>query len=254
MDNGIRKVRESIKRRKKDRYLSENKSNKETPLFPSDEERHGFLTTSTSLTTNRKTDDVRKVSKIKTFRKVIGAIVLLSLCSFILQTNIVSFDTPKRWLLVQLEEEFPFAKVNQWYVSTFGSPIALTPEILPREDGQVSLPVIGDVVETFSTNGTGIMISPNAKSVVSALQDGVVIFAGNDKNTNKTVVIQHADDSKTTYGFLSDIDVYLYQVVHTNETIGVFQPTTMNETMFFSIEKNNEYIDPSKVIPVGDIP
>src|SRR5690625_1743145 len=254
MDNGIRRVRESIKRRKKSRYLSENYSNKVMPLFPADEERHGLLHTASGITTNKKVNEIKKSSKLQTFRKAIGAIVFIIFCSFILQTNLVSIEIPKKWLITQLEEEFPFAKVNQWYITTLGSPIALTPTVPKGNAEKVSLPVIGDVVETFSTNGTGIKISPNEKAVVSALNDGVVIFAGNDKNTNKTIVIQHADNSKTTYGFLSDIDVYLYQVVRTNDTIGVFRPTSLNETLFFSIEKNNEYIDPTKVIPVGDIP
>lgn len=254
MDNGIRRVRESIKRRKKSRYVSQDYSNKVMPLFPADEERHGFLNTSSSITPNKKGNEIRKNNKLQIFRKAIGALIFLMICSFILQTNIVSLDIPKKWLMTQLEEEFPFAKVNQWYITTLGSPIALTPTASKGNVEKVSLPVIGDVVETFSTNGTGIKISPNEKAVVSALNDGVVIFAGNDKNTNKTIIIQHADNSKTTYGFLSDIDVYLYQVVRTNDTIGVFRPTTLNETLFFSIEKNNEYIDPTKVIPVGDIP
>src|SRR5690625_388701 len=93
MDNGIKRVRESIKRRKKNRYLSENQSNKVMPLFPSDEERHGFLSTNSSITSNK--DKSEKTSKIQIFRKAIGAIVFLILCSFILQTNSVTFDTPR---------------------------------------------------------------------------------------------------------------------------------------------------------------
>src|SRR5690625_3342751 len=113
--------------------------------------------------------------------------------------------------------------------------------------------VIAHVIESFTKNGTGIMISPDEKTVVSALNRGVVIFAGNDSDTRKTVIIQHADGSKTTYGFLSSIDVHVYQVVQSNETIGTFQPTDKNQMVYFSIEKDKQFIDPSQVIPVADI-
>src|SRR5699024_4643715 len=127
-------------------------------------------------------------------------------------------------------DEFPFARVNEWYVTNFGFPQTFTPQgniQLGNEhpSGQLSLPVMGHVVETFSMTGTGILISPQANTNVASLNRGVVIFAGNDAATGKTVVVQHADGSETTYGLLSSIDVHLYQIVEVNQPIGTFQPT-----------------------------
>src|SRR5699024_6187188 len=166
------------------------------------------------------------------------------------------FQKPQQWAQHYLNEEFPFAKVNDWYQTTFGSPLALLPEdrVVDESGDGLSLPVMGNVTETFTHNGKGIMISPTERTAVSAFNRGVVIFAGNDRQTKRTVTIQHPDKSKTTYGFLSSIDVHLYQIVNTNQRIGSFYPTTENETVYFSIEQNNSFIDPIQVIQVDTSP
>src|SRR5699024_12750286 len=79
-----------------------------------------------------------------------------------------------------------------------------------------------------------------------------VTFAGNDRKTNKTVVIQHADNSTTTYGYLQSIDVHLYQSIQSNQRLGTFVSTQENRHLYFSIEKDNQYIDPVQVIQVDD--
>lgn len=118
----------------------------------------------------------------------------------------------------------------------------------------MALPVNGNITETFQTNGTGIMITPEETTNVTSIQEGVVIFAGNDRETNKTITIQHADGTVTNYGNLSSIDVHLYQFIAGNQQIGSFTPEADNETVFFSIEKNNDYVDPVQVIQVDELP
>ncbi|MFD2133672.1 peptidoglycan DD-metalloendopeptidase family protein [Pseudogracilibacillus auburnensis] len=257
MDRGVRKVRQSIKQRKKMRERHDSSAQRLVPYIADDQEKHGFESPSYNIepTYDKKTE--RKMQKSTMLIKVTASIVLFVGSAFLLQSNIPALQQPQKWAYNALQNEFPFAKVNEWYVTTFGTPLAITPQgniSLGSDDNPMILPVIGDVVETFSANGSGIMISPDEKTVVSAINRGVVIFAGNDKETNKTVIIQHADNSQTTYGFLSSIDVHLYQIVNPNQTIATFQPTEENEMVYFSIEKNNQFIDPSQVIPVDDIP
>lgn len=91
---------------------------------------------------------------------------------------------------------------------------------------------------------------PPRESEVRAVDKGIVIFAGNTKETERTVMIQHADRSVTTYGKLSNVHVHLFQTVHANEVIGRIDPKETEETLFFSIEQKNGYIDPVKVINV----
>lgn len=255
MDRGIRKVRKSIKQRKKNREIKNHLTTQMLPIIASEEEKHGIEPSLYDFNYTYDKKQVRPLHKSAMFVKAIASLLLFFAAAFLLQTNMLVFEQPKKWINDALQEEFPFAKVNDWYVTTFGTPLAITPQgNIHLENDAMVLPVSGEVVETFSANGSGIMISPKEKSVVSAMNRGVVIFAGNDKYTNKTIIIQHADNSETTYGFLSSIDVHPYQVVEANETIATFQPTLENKQFYFSIEKDNQFIDPSQVIPVEDIP
>ncbi|MEI3614472.1 M23 family metallopeptidase [Pseudogracilibacillus sp. SO30301A] len=256
MDRGVQKVRQSIKQRKRDRDRTKLNNRKTLPFTATDEEKHGFFDvpaydiSSSIKKTERKTISFHLL-------KATGSIVLFFFVAFLMQTNLPTLKPVKDWAHEVLHEEFPFAKVNEWYVSKFGSPLSFTPQgtvQVGQEEQAMALPVLGQVVETFSANGTGIMISPEEKTAVSTISRGVVIFAGNDRNTHKTVIVQHADGSKTTYGYLSSIDVHIYQTVNANQTIGTFQPTEDNEMVYFSIEKDKEFIDPSQVIKVDDIP
>lgn len=98
------------------------------------------------------------------------------------------------------------------------------------------------------------MLLRKLRKFVAALSEGVVIFAGKKQDTDKTVIIQHADGSTSTYGFLSSIDVHLYQVVNSKQRLGEFTPTTDNEMVYFAIEKDNEFVDPVQVIEVDENP
>lgn len=258
MDRGIRKVRQSIKQRKKIRERNESQTKRILPLIASDQEKHGFEPPFYEIDQpTYKKNPEHKVPRSNMLVKAIAALGLFLGATFLLKANNPTFEQPQKWAYNALQKEFPFAAVNEWYVTTFGTPLSIAPQgAIPVETNEhtMILPVMGDVVETFSANGSGIMISPDEKTVVSAIQRGVVVFAGKDKDTKQTVVIQHADNTLTTYGLLSSIDVHLYQIVNANETIATFQPTEQNKMVYFSIEKDNEFIDPSQVIPVDEIP
>ena len=255
MNKGIDKVRKSIAQRNKTRSIDSKKSNATqfTPIFPQEEEKHGYFPSFL----DDSSEENHKGNLLSNFiTKGILSLVLFMGVSFLLQSNANLLSKPKVWTSNMLTEEFPFARVYQWYQGTFGTPLAFT-----SQDYQVTtaneppaLPVSGSVTETFQANGSGIMIAPEKASPVSAWHEGVVVFAGNDRDTNKTVVIQHSDKSKSTYALLSSMDVHLYQYVSAGQRIGTINPTETNETVYFSIKKNNEYIDPIQVIEVDDLP
>lgn len=250
MDKGVKAVRESIKQRKKTRYTSRSTQINHVPYLASDEEKHGIaLPTSLVDTVITSKKQTKLTTNLK--RKLLGAIVLFIIMFGLIQTKVTLFSIPKQWLETSFQEEFPFAKVSEKYMEVFGKPLALTAskaEIVSVEADNPNLPVNGDVVETFADNGQGIKISPKETSNVTSLDKGVVIFAGNDRQTNKTVIVQHADKSKTVYGHLSSVDVFLYQFVQANEIVGTFEPTTNSDHVYFSISKEQEFIDPAQVI------
>lgn len=255
MSRGLDKVRKSITERHKVRrqHLSGSEPERNIPIFPQVEEKHGYFS-----------DHLEDPQLEKGQKKLFSSLIIkggLSFALFIavfllLQSNVELLEKPKAWTSHALREDFPFARVHQWYEETFGTPLAFSPqghqEVTGK--GQLSLPVNGNVTETFQVNGSGIMITPKEAVPVSAWLDGFVVFAGNDRETHQTVVVQHADKSKTTYALLSSIDVHLYQFISAGERIGTFNPAETHETVYFSIEKNNQYIDPIQVINVDDRP
>lgn len=253
MNKGVRKVRRSIMKRKRLRGLDKKSGSVEkiTDPFPQVEEKHGYF----PLIQPRHPDSNHHKPFTALVMKGVLSVLLFFGVSFILKIDIDAVKTPKKWANYALTEEFPFARVHEWYQVTFGLPLAYTPEksTLVNEEASLALPVIGNVTEPFQTNGTGIMIAPEKATPVSAWNAGVIVFAGNDRKTNKTVIVQHADSSKTVYGYLSSIDVHIYQFIGANEKIGSFNPTATNETIYFSLEKNNEYIDPAQVIKVDGL-
>lgn len=256
MDKGVRKIRAGIKRRKQVRWKTEGSSRNEFPPLISEEEKHGFDMPVSDISSKMPIPIRQEQKKSGAFRQAVLSLCLFLFCTILFKTSVLPFDGAKVFVEDALQDEFPFAKAHHWYVETLGAPLALTPK-LPTSPGDNSLlssiPIHGEVVETFASNGTGVMISPSEATNVHAWKQGVVIFAGNDKATDKTVVIQHPDGSKTTYGLLSTIDVHLYKFVGLNERIGTFEPTESEEVAYFSIEKDKQFIDPSEVIRVDDV-
>ncbi|MUK86978.1 peptidoglycan DD-metalloendopeptidase family protein [Ornithinibacillus sp. L9] len=256
MNKGVKQVRKSIIERKKKRGISTDSkgvTTKQGIPLPQDEEKHGYYP-SFFESSGESTQKSRLISGF--VLKGILSVMLFFGVALLWESDLEMLSQPKEWTSSALTDEFPFANVYKWYQDTFGNPLAFSPSQNLVSEGVAPLayPVNGNVTETFQANGKGIMIAPGETTNVSALSEGIVIFSGNDRTTNKTVVVQHADGSKSTYGYLSDIDVHLYQYVATNQRIGQFSPTTENQTVYFSIEKDNQYIDPVQVIKVDDNP
>lgn len=256
MNKKISDVRNSIIKRNKKRDLSSNKTEIERvtlPLFPETEEKHGYYPSFVEPSINKHDRGILFYNFI--LKGIISVVLFLGIAS-IQQSNLELFSKPKLWATNAMTNEFPFARVSVWYQDTFGTPLAYIPEdnLVNNEVASYALPVSGKVAETFQANGSGIMISPVEAASVTSWDKGVVIFKGNDRKTNKTVIIQHTDLSKSTYAYLSSIDVHLYQSVNANQRIGTFNPTATNELVYFSLEKDNEYMDPIQVIQVDDLP
>lgn len=254
MSKDIRKIRKSIEQRKKSRTMTST-SGSTKQLFPTylePEERHGYYPVFSG-----ENEPVRKTNLVAGFAvKGILSVMLFFGTALIWQMDATFLQQPKEWTSKAMTNEFPFAKVNVWYKETFGRPLSLSPQPVSESDQtqSVALPVNGNITETFETNGTGILIAPGETASVSAIQDGVVVFAGNDRETKKTVTVQHADGSLSNYGNLSSIDVHLYQFISGNQHVGSFSPDEEHKMVYFSIEKDNDYIDPVQVMQVDEIP
>jgi len=258
MNKGVRRVRKSISKRKKMRGFPNEKNRKHindiTPVFPQEEEKHGvYPSFFENIPTKSKSDSSNRSVSTFLLKGTLSVILFLSV-AILWESDVEHFPRIEKWTTYALTEEFPFAKVNHWYKTTFGHPMSLTnrhKEVV-QDTNPVVLPASGSVAQTFQDNGQGIMIAPEKEIDVSAMEEGIVIFAGNDQDTQKTIIIQHPDGSQTTYGHLEAIDVHLYQFIESNQVVGQFTPSKKNEWVYFSIKKDNQYIDPAQVIKVDD--
>lgn len=258
MDRKVNRIRKSIRARKLMRH-SEQISKGQYPFYEpiSDEERHGFHNDMLHSEIKPKDYKDRNMFRSAFFYQLFGAIALFILSFVLVRGEVDLFEKPEQLLRLALEENFPFATVYHLYVEHLGKPLSLVPQTetaSPIVDHSQALPLMGEVVESFSTNGRGIQIMPTSESYVRSFDKGIVVFAGSRSDTDKTVVIQHADRSETTYGKLSTIDVHLYELVDVNEVIGSLDPEEVEETLYFSIEQTTGYVDPVKVINVDGSP
>ncbi|WP_112181486.1 MULTISPECIES: M23 family metallopeptidase [Paraliobacillus] len=259
MKKDIVQVRKDIARRKQQK-LPAIKSDPKVyrPNLSSqvlqDEEKHGYMPTYYPTAEKKQRDSPAFFSSF-VFKSLIAACIFF-LLALVNQVDHASLSKPKEWTTSALTEEFPFATVNQWYQTTFGSPLAFTDQSVIETAGSAPvLPVNGTISQSFQVNGESVLITSEGTSDVYAMEKGTVIFAGNDKETNKTIIIQHPDKSKSIYGNLSDFTVNQYQFVDTNQIIGEFIPSVANESkLYFAVEKDNTFLDPVKVMKVDENP
>ncbi|WP_079479533.1 M23 family metallopeptidase [Halobacillus salinus] len=252
MKKDIQSVRKNIVDRKKKRVQGHNPSPSQLYKPPQDEEMHGFPPLITPNGIRKKApQEEKKASNLAL--QVVFAALLFATVAIGKNTSFTLLDTPEQWVTSQMQEEFPFAKVSAWYTERFGNALEVIGDNSPAAPEQTALPVSGSVSTSFQNDGKGIRMAVEAGSPVQSVQPGTVVFVGNDEETGKTVVLQHKDGSKTTYGFLTDIQVHLYEDVPAKSVLGSAQSEEGQPAeIFFGIEKNNQFVDPVKVIKVDE--
>lgn len=258
MDKNVKKVRKAIEQRKKERGRMYSAEKVQPIYFEDTEEKHGYPPNITGHHVKQEAGNQgagnREIAPF-IMKGILSGILFFSI-AILMHSDFELLEKPQQTAENLLKNEFPFAKVNVWYQEVFGSPLALSPQSAIKGNGENEggLPVSGKISESFQVNGEGVKITPGKETDVFSHKDGVVVFAGNDTATNKTIIIQHEDGTNSKYGFLSEIEVYLYQYVNTNQRIGSFHPESGSESVYFSLEKDNSYLDPVQVIEVDDIP
>src|SRR5690625_2718622 len=146
--NNIEKVRKSIAKRNKYRSIQTKgvSSNKITPSFPEEEEKHGYYPLFQG-------DGSKSETKSEFFGqfllKGVLSVILFFVVAILLQSNNSFLEKPKKWTNEALVEDFPFARVHQWYKEAFGAPLAFTPQNINLIDDMKEdiLPVSGNVTQ-----------------------------------------------------------------------------------------------------------
>ncbi|MHA6252123.1 peptidoglycan DD-metalloendopeptidase family protein [Oceanobacillus sp. CAU 1775] len=251
MNKKIKKVRKSIESRKKTRG-NQLPTDMNMPMQIHDiEEKHGYPPEISGYTIKRRESKPFLAGLV--FKVILSGILFFSV-AILMESNNNLLSKPKEVTTNLLKNDFPFAKVNTWYQEVFGSPLAFPSQtdFKSSEDYPAALPVNGQITESFQVNGKGVKITPGKETDVFSHQPGIVIFAGKKSDTDRTVIIQHADGTDSSYGFLSDIEVHHYQYVGAHQRIGSFTPEEGKEALYFSLERDNSYLDPVQVIEVDD--
>lgn len=258
MKRDVKDIRRSIADRKKKRGVGGEKKSTSTPIVPSvqEEEKHGYFPFSES---DRGSNANAQFLTAFLFKSVIAGVLFFSV-AILYRLDVGYLDRPKEWVDQAVTEEFQFAAVNQWYMEKFGEPLAFLPQSPGEEDavptaaGELALPVSGSIRESFQTNGQGVVIETSSQEEIHASGSGMVEFAGKKEDTGNTVIIQHADGSKSHYGYLSEVNVNQYQRVTAGSVIGKTAPSENGtaETVYFAIQKGDQFVDPIEVIQVHD--
>ncbi|MFX3624559.1 MAG: peptidoglycan DD-metalloendopeptidase family protein [Ectobacillus sp.] len=195
------------------------------------------------------------------FRKEIFLLKLLCAACLVLGAAILfknsnpSFDKARTVVQTVMREEFKFASVSKWYEGQFGKPLTLLPSSkqTPGEEKQdYAVPASGKLLQPFQANGQGVFVQTNINATVDAVNEGIVIFAGNKEDLGNTVIIQHADGTESWYGGLSEQHVSLYDYVKKKQRIGKVQNSEDGKagTFYFAFKKEEKFIDPIQVIPL----
>lgn len=190
------------------------------------------------------------------FFKVMASACLFLGIAIMFRSHSPALDSAKNIVKQEMNTEFQFAAVTNWYEKEFGKPLALLPladsKTTQTANQQYAVPASGRILENFQKNGQGIMIETSKGTRVEAMNGGLVTFSGVKAGIGKTVIIQHADQTESWYGNLDAINVSLYQHVNKGDVVGTVSGSAGKDQskgeFYFAIKKGDHFIDPIQVI------
>jgi stage IV sporulation protein FA len=253
-------IRRRIAKRKKEQGTNTNLSSPEHQItWPGVDDHYDFRFTSPSE--NGGGDAGHPLFKKEVFFfKILASVLLFLGVAILFRNHTAKLEPARDFITSQMDKDFKFAVVSNWYEEKFGKPLALLPFTNDKssdnktvaENQNFSVPAMGKILENFEKNGQGIMIETGKGAAVQAINDGLVTFAGVKDGIGKTVIIQHADKSETWYGNLDEVRVKLYEYVGKREVVGTVSTSADEDKTkgkyYFAIKKDDNFIDPIQVI------
>jgi murein hydrolase activator len=124
------------------------------------------------------------------------------------------------------------------------------------EEGHINKPVSGEIITYFGKQkhpkfdifyiNNGIEIGTKTKQNVSAVKNGVIVFAGNFGTYGKTIIIEHKKNLHTIYAYLSSIQVSQNQKILKGTILGTsgISPIKKIPALHFEVRYNGYTIDP----------
>lgn len=189
--------------------------------------------------------------------------VLIS-CSFlfftylVLQSHSPVMKPAGDFVYEVMTREFNFAGCADIYNRYVGN----TPSILPVFSSKIStdqpsdstwkVPVIGKIVLPYDSQRKGVVIHSAPAAQVAATAEGRVIFAGYKQGLGNTVIIRHANEQETWYGWLGSLDVKEKDWVRSGQELGDVSLTKGQPLLYFALKKKQQFINPAVIVPFNE--
>lgn len=170
-----------------------------------------------------------------------------------LQSHSPAMKPVESFVYDAMTREFNFAGCADLYNKYVGN----MPSVLPAFSNKISskqsmiswkVPVQGKIVLPYDPQRRGIVIHTAPSTQVAASADGWVLFAGYKKGLGNTVIIRHADEHETWYGWLNSLDVKENDWVKSGKEIGDVSLTKGQPLLYFAVKKDQQFINPCGVI------
>lgn len=133
--------------------------------------------------------------------------------------------------------------------------LALLAASVPRAaaEGSYTPPVDGPIVDHFrppptpyAAGNRGVDFATEAGDPVHAAADGLVVFAG-QVGDSRHVVVLHDDGLRTSYSFLTGVDVHRGDRVHRGDVVG-----RAGHDLHFGVRAGDRYLDPEPLLVGGE--
>lgn len=183
--------------------------------------------------------------------KVLFSSILVLGTAIVMKNSSPSLQEVRNTIKSTMQEEFQFASVSKWYEQQFGKPLTFLPSSETKDStATYAVPASGKVLQTFKSNGQGVLVQTSSNAVVDVVDEGVAIFVGKKSDLGNTIIVQHSDGTESWYGNLSQMSVSVYDSVKKQQKIGVVQNDANGKTgnFYFAMKKNEKFIDPIQVI------
>lgn len=201
-------------------------------------------------------------SKNQIWKRLLASVAVFGLVWGLFQVNAPWTVKGKQFVTKALTEDMDMQKAAAWYRQAFSG----APSFLPafgshkkEEATKVSAPALrafttpvhGAVITPYSEKFQGVVLETPAGANVKVLDSGRIIFAGNREESGYTIVVQHTDGYRSTYGYLQPAKWEVSDWLTAQSVVGTVEnsPAKSNKgRLFLSIMKEQRYLDPAEVV------
>lgn len=194
--------------------------------------------------------------------RMIGAVVLFAAVWGLFQIDRPWAETAQEAVRRSLTEPLDFRRWQSWYEAHFDGFPSLIPAFDSRDDRareasaadllrSFHAPVEeAEVIAPFSPTHPGVVLKTPAAARVYSVETGRVMFAGEMRQTGKTVIVQHAGGIRTIYGYLAATDLRENDWIEGGAVIGTAAeaPDGKNGLVYFSVQKDDQFLNPAELM------